>query len=266
MEATWTYKLSFQSQKRAPIMGSLPTSEDKPSSTEAQPMRDRSASPNKRYNPPEKPERRVPSALSPRVATYQKDYVAHVSSHEQERPPRLSLSREQPSQDSHTPSFHRGIPKVNFPSQHIIAPSSDPKRLDDMRHVAHLRTRSAPGIAEFIEKELTAVHDSKDTRSKGLHALRLDLPDRFSDISWREFDTDVPKVDALRRRSRSQHTLRAAQMARDSVYASRQSLTTPKPERELSDGQAVTESVAGRIYTSKPVFLPDLSPSKKRGS
>lgn len=108
-------------------------------------------------------------------------------------------------------------------------------------------------------EEVEFVPGRKGVQTKGSLASHFDLPDRFADLSWREFeDSDEAQVGKSRTTSKS-HAVSTSGMS-----ASRTTLTTPKPDRETC-GDA-TATVMSRIFTTKPIFLDprSMNPSKRK--
>lgn len=144
----------------------------------------------------------------------------------------LSTTR---SEDNKVASLLRDVPQLVFPSQ-----PQDKNRLM-LLHETTCKEEISTSGEMWLGNTATS---------------RLELPDRFADLSWRELD-DVSSVTSQREPSRVEGERRPPP-------ASREALTTPKPDGKLSDDDTVTGSVMSRIFTSKPIFLSESS-LKKNG-
>ncbi|KAI6041482.1 hypothetical protein EDC04DRAFT_2892973 [Pisolithus marmoratus] len=155
----------------------------------------------------------------------------------------LSIS---PSEDNNVASPRRAVPQLFFPFQPPANPSEGSEGPEDqltlLGEITSTRGMTSSNGEMWLEESPTS---------------RLGLPDRFADLSWRELD-NASKVT-------SQCKAPHAEGERRSFSASREALTTPKPDGKLSDDGTVTSSVMSRIFTSKPIFLSDSS-LKKRGN
>ncbi|KAI6165267.1 hypothetical protein EDD17DRAFT_1799653 [Pisolithus thermaeus] len=152
---------------------------------------------------------------------------------------KLSTTR---SEDNNVAALRRHVPQLVFPPQ-------TPTNLSDDSESRLTLLDETSCKEEISTNEEMWLGDTATSR--------LELPDRFADLSWREFD------NALRVTSQCEASRTGGE--RRSPPASREALTTPTSDGKLSDNGAVTSSVMSRIFTSKPIFLSESS-LKKNGN
>ncbi|KAI6015147.1 hypothetical protein F5J12DRAFT_519477 [Pisolithus orientalis] len=176
---------------------------------------------------------------------------------EQVRPSERSAERGRPRMHGTRMRWEQSLSTTQSEKSRIVSPRRDvPQLVFPSQPLANLSEDSEDPLILLDESgEITST--SGETWLRDSPTSHLGLPARFADLSWRELDNAS--------RITSQRKVSHAEGERRSSSASREALTTPKPNGDVSDEGAVTSSVMSRIFTSKPIFLSDSSKNRGNG-
>ena len=155
------------------------------------------------------------------------------------------------------------VPQLDFPSEALTALQVS-EGLTSLENVSAHQDFTLTKPSDLAEcSEVNFVPESKGMPTKSSLAFHLDLPDRFADLSWREFDdSDDARVDKQPRRA-PRTTPKSQVVLASGMAASREALTTPKTDEKLHKDAVVT--VMSRIFTTKPIFLEPQSVKPGKG-